>query len=288
MRRLGLDKRLVIFALDSTTRASLASFAGSPRVLHHPGLARTASRASQSTGIIYDNRMAKLVLPLLLLKRGFQVILTDIDSYWVRDPTPYLLTLGVDLAAQSDVCHNTLNSGFVYYSGSEKSQQVLELALSAKRFGNATHVMASDTDQYLFNCAHGHLFVHNGLHSTILPRPSFQFSMQSEGFVNFKCASQASSQETTADDKLPYLWHTAGTSCQTCVIDMAQTLKTVGFWDVKPTSAAAPGTQGDYCLDGVRDSSEKGQLLAKQLGLDSCRTQWHPGCQCKADAFVKS
>jgi hypothetical protein len=287
MQRLGLDRRLVIFALDSLTNQSLVELGGSYRVLHHHGLFRAAERAAQSTRILYNNRLAKLVLPLLLQERGFPVILTDVDTYWVRDPTPYLLNLGVDFAAQSDMCANTLNSGFLYYSASPKSIQMLQLALSAKRFENETHRVDTDNDQYLLNCAHAHALVHEGLRSTILPRPLFTFGTPEEGFMNFNCKAQASNaipENMLADHTLPYLWHTSGTSCQECVSKLTQVFKTVGFWDVKPTSAASSAKQG-YCLDGPRGTSQLSQTRAKHAGQDSCRTAWHPWCRCSEDAF---
>jgi hypothetical protein len=284
MRRLGLDKRLLVWAMDKQSNESLASFGGL-RVLHHDGLRSAASRASNFTEVHYDNRIAKLILPLLLLERGFPVLLTDIDSYWVKDPMPYLLNLGVDFAAQSDNCPNTLNSGFVFYSGSRKSRQVLELALSQPKFRNAAHELASDNDQYLLNCAHGYAFVHEGLRSTVLPRTTFTFGTQVEGFMNFGCDGRT--VKVRAEEKyLPYVWHTSGASGGDALIGLTQMLKTVGFWDVKPTSAK--GAAQGYCLDGRRDSPKETQTQAKQAGLDSCRKAWHPRCQCAKAAFKPS
>jgi hypothetical protein len=221
--------------------------------------------------------MAKLVLPLMLLEAGYPVILTDIDTYWVREPTSYLTSLGVDFAAMNDNCPNTLNSGFVYYSGSAKSKRVLQNSLFHKEVKNNRYSLFSDNDQYLLNCGHAYAFAYEGLKSMMLPRPGFQFGGQVEGFVNFKCASTASqsllTDKNTSAAMLPYVFHTTGTSGGT-VIDTVKMLKAVGFWDVKTTG------QG-FCVDGVRESSAKSQQTAKQMGQEACKTRWHPRCNCK-------
>jgi hypothetical protein len=281
LRRLGLDSQLVIYAVDNVTSVKLASLVGQGRVLHHPGLVAAVSRASEQTEVWVQNRMAKLVIPLMLLERGYPVILTDIDSYWVRDPTPYLLSLGVDFAAQSDACANTLNSGFVYYSASPKNRLVLNLALMTKKWTNGTHRIGGDNDQYLLNCAHGHAFAYEGLRSTILPRPAFMFGVQSEGFVNFECDGKAGVPTTDNSNELmlPYVWHTSGTGYET-VLETNQMLKTVGFWDVRRNLSSGRSAGQGYCLDGARGTSEQSQEDARLIGADSCRKAWHPRCHC--------
>jgi hypothetical protein len=286
LRRLGLDSRLVIYAVDNVTSVKLASLVGQGRVLHHPGIKAAVSLASNQTQVWLDNRIAKLVLPLMLLERGYSVILSDIDTYWVRDPTPYLLSLGVDFAAQSDVCCNTLNSGFVYYSASPKSRLVLNLALMTKKWQNGTHHLNADNDQYLLNCAHGQAFAYEGLRSTLLPRPGFAFGAM-DGFVNFHCDGKAGVPTTDKSGELllPYLWHTAGTSGEEAE-DTTRMLKTVGFWDLRRdlnVSAGLSAGQG-YCLDGARGTSEQSQEDARLIGAASCRKAWHPRCRCQENS----
>lgn len=41
-------------------------------------------------------------LVLQILKLGYNVLLSDVDVYWFKNPLPFLYSLGPVLAAQSD------------------------------------------------------------------------------------------------------------------------------------------------------------------------------------------
>merc|ERR1719161_2161902 len=134
-----------------------------------------------------------MILPLLLLERQHSVILTDVDAYWVRDPTSYLEALaadkGVELAMMQGFCNNAFNSGFMYYrAGPDPAKGVrgmLRTALGMKKWRNQGGHMDTDNDQFVLNCAWTHMALHEDLNYWILPRHSFTFG--SLGFVNFKC-----------------------------------------------------------------------------------------------------
>jgi hypothetical protein len=285
MRRLQLESRFLIFALDEETHQSLGAMGTTAKVLSHPGLNLAAEKAANNTNTFSSgkNRVAKLFLPLLLLERGFSLILTDIDTYWVRDPTPHLLSLNVDLAAGLDGCVNTLNSGFIYYSSGEGPKKILRAALNMRKWQEGDLKVSADNDQYLFNCAHARVFSAGGVHSWTLPRPSFQFGRARAGFVNLYCGeSRGDDRPKELSKELPFVFHASGASGP-AVLETTNMLQTVGFWDIDETGVRGPSV----CVAGVRGDTDRAHIDALKAGQDSCQKAWHKRCDCKAEDWQR-
>eukprot|EP00667_Euglena_gracilis_P014246 EG_transcript_14750 len=90
MRRLGL-KKFVIVALDIGEYRRLKKMG--LVVVWHPGLDMNYSLASFRTKEYNEIVNYKWQIVLDLLRAGHDVLLTDVDIYWRRNPVPYLRTL---------------------------------------------------------------------------------------------------------------------------------------------------------------------------------------------------
>ena len=105
--RLNIANQLMIFALseNSATQDLLHRRHPELRVLWHAGLVEIVAQAGRRANIP-PNRVCKLVIANLLVHLDRQVIVADVDEYWLHDPTRYLPSLRtegrqVEFAAQN-------------------------------------------------------------------------------------------------------------------------------------------------------------------------------------------
>merc|ERR1719382_802254 len=127
-----------------------------------------------------------------MLNFGRDLLLTDIDVYFARDPVPRLHEVaqheGLEFAAMADLCWLEVNSGFLYYRNTKNTKRMLEIALTTRK-DNDEIWNCTDNDQYLLNCAFVHAAV-DGLKYRVLPRSNFVFGKSPIPFANSCRTSQ--------------------------------------------------------------------------------------------------
>jgi hypothetical protein len=245
MKRLGIAGNVVAFPLEEATATVLKKQFPDLRMPWHPSLTHTIAHIAKRTNIGYQqNRIAKLVVASMLVEKGYEVILSDLDMYWSQNPAGYLRSLktpsgtAVEFAAMRDVCWLELNSGFLYYRSTENTKSLLRNALSTVKFETSVNglgaTIVSDNDQYLLNCALARSAL-DGLNYAILPRASFLF-----GRTPLRCRPAP-----PPNVQAPLVWHTAGfTGRYESEFDM---FAAAGILDLDPGSGR--------CLEAVRGAA---------------------------------
>merc|ERR1712136_260107 len=155
----------MIFALseNSATQELLHRRHPEVRVLWHAGLVEIVAQAGRRTNIP-PNRVRRLVIANLLVHLDRQVIVADVDEYWLHDPTRYLQSLRtegrqVEFAAQNNSGKDVVNSGFLLHRPTPKTKELLRMAWMAKI--GTWHTLPdgrklwnrADSGQLLLNCA---------------------------------------------------------------------------------------------------------------------------------------
>ena len=133
------------------------------RVLWHAGLVEIVAQAGRRTNIP-PNRVCKLVIANLLVHLHRQVIVADVDEYWLHDHTRYLQSLRtegrqVEFAAMKNSGKDAVNSGFLLHRPTPKTKELLRMAWMAKKV--TWHTLPdgrklwkrADSYQLLLNCA---------------------------------------------------------------------------------------------------------------------------------------
>lgn len=242
MKRLGIADNIAAFPLEEATAAILREQFPDLRLLWHPSMTRTIAHIAQRVNVDVQNRVAKLVVASMLVEKGYEVILSDLDMYWSQNPAGYLRSLKtpsgalVEFAAMQDVCWLELNSGFLYYRSTENTKSLLRSALSTVRFETSVNGLdaqiLSDNDQYLLNCALARSAL-VGMNYAIVPRSSFLFG-------GLRCRSAP-----RPDVQAPLVWHTAGFS--TAYEGELDLFAAAGLLDLDPGSGR--------CLEAARGAA---------------------------------
>merc|ERR1719240_1565313 len=151
----------------------------------------------------------------VLLDLGYDVLVSDIDTYWFRDPSPMLQNMmtkdNLDFVAMRDWCYEDINTGFLYYRNTAQTKAMLVNSLSTVRMKGMERCY--DNDQYLLNCAFLRAALNNSLQYRVLPKRDFQFGLSQ--LVNLKCKQDITKFDKTPKymgDGLPWVWHYAGFS----------------------------------------------------------------------------
>lgn len=276
MARIGLAGRLVLLVVDEDSLAIFrkqARVLGDVTLLYHEEfhkLGHAIARRSAIPDSSSANRILKMLVPLLLLERGYTVILADLDEYWVASPLRYLRSLHVDMASMADICRSEINAGFVYFRPSKQTLKVLQTALSLRK-ELPRHILSQRTinDQFLLNCANAYILAEGGFKSWLLPVNSFSF--RTLGFVNRKCRAEDNITFSADDAAPPFVFHiSTGLHFDATSSPIIPMLKRLNFWDL--------ARDGLSCISAPRGSAAD-QRRAAQAGYDSCRTVIHEGCQ---------
>jgi hypothetical protein len=195
--RLNITSRVVVFALDQAAADLVHELSPSIRVVNHPDFLSLA-KACMNTGILYPNRLAKLVGAALLLERGHEVLVSDTDTFWRLDPSEELQRLGSDMVAMRDGCMDyEVNTGFLYYKPSPKVRNMLRIAFSIRKLPT----LITDNDQYLLNCAIAASGAHGGLRPHLLPRRKYWFGRLCKSYL-----------ETAMSEEELVVFHASGAS----------------------------------------------------------------------------
>lgn len=170
--RLDMLNRTVIFATSEKAYDSLRKLFPHVTILFHPHMILFQHRMSVRTNLGYENRMWKLIAAQLLLDQNRDVLVSDVDIFWLRDSSNVLHKLDLDFAAMHDNCEHDINSGFVYYRNTPKTRDLLHMTLSTWRANG----ICADNDQYLLNCGWMRAAV-SGLKYGILPSNGWTTSL---------------------------------------------------------------------------------------------------------------
>lgn len=224
--RLGiLDNRSAIFVGTEEIATELRALNPRARVLYHPRFSEATSLIMNRTRLVKPSRVWKLMVAQLLLNLQRDLLMTDMDAYFVRDPVPMLAAAaqrdGLEFAAMKDWCWLEVNSGFAFFRNTPKTRTMLEIALTTRNGGDEENY-CTDDDQYLLNCAFARAAM-DGLNYRILPRSGFSFlSMHPRNGGRILCRNTSEFVEESwpydwrlpppwhAFDGLPYVWHTSG------------------------------------------------------------------------------
>jgi len=280
LERLGLLDRTVVFATDPYSVEELHLISPKLRVVLSDDIINVRKAAAERTGLDRNendqNRVLKMVASKLLLNIGRELILTDMDMYWVRDPSVPLQKAaredGVELAAMKDLCWLELNSGFMYYRSTPAVRRMLDIAMATYRPKD----LCADQDQYLVNCGFAHAAV-DGLNYRMLPTSSFAVGTSpavggSKGCSKGGVRMIKDATPSYIGDGEPYVWHTYGFSTHyEPELDM---FAAFGFVDVDVHTGK--------CLPGPRGSTEHAQELRNMSAMncwDGPGGLLHAGCR---------
>jgi hypothetical protein len=259
LSRLGLEKRIVVFAIDDRAAKAARSVVPQAVVLRHETLDEAAFQIGVTTaGVPYRNRFMKVLGAAMLLSFNHSVLVADIDQFWFRDPTPELLSHDVDMVTMQDVCPLESNSGFVFYKPTPAVNHMLRTFLSLRRNpdpkGAERYRQIFDNDQYFLNCAMaGSAAMGSGLKVHLLRKAGFIYGPKIREDV---CRNPA----------LLSVWHSGGMSVTT---GGPLTFKVNGFWHLDPDKPDG----GSECLDIPHQSIngfERGDAKLKQLLQKFC------------------
>lgn len=259
-----LDTRSAIFATDYGIAQQLRQLSPKARVLYHPGMDDSMEVLMSTTNLQRKNRIWKLGVAQLLLNLGWDVILTDMDVYWVRDPTPVFVAAaaqeGLEFAAMRSLCWLELNSGFLYYRNTPSTKEMLRMALTTWRESAG----CKDNDQYLLNCGFARAAI-QGLRYRILPPTDFAWARSSPNVGGAsRCNSEQQQDESARwlGDGLPYIWHTGGFS--TDYYAQLDVFAAFGLIDINATT----GT----CKAGTRGTAAEAERVVA-LSRRACSTR---------------
>eukprot|EP00747_Dinoflagellata_sp_TGD_P145524 gnl/TRDRNA2_/TRDRNA2_176592_c0_seq8.p1 gnl/TRDRNA2_/TRDRNA2_176592_c0~~gnl/TRDRNA2_/TRDRNA2_176592_c0_seq8.p1 ORF type:complete len:575 (-),score=21.79 gnl/TRDRNA2_/TRDRNA2_176592_c0_seq8:144-1826(-) len=263
MQRLGLSSRLVVLAMSAPSEVATRERHNHTglRVLYHPKLIKLIEQVSAHTNVSPPNRIARLVLADMLLSIDREVLISDVDTYWFRDPSAYLQGLTtpsgmpIDFAAMMDQCWLTVNSGFVYYRPTQSAKNLLRTTLSTQKWTDASRGLSidSDNDQYLLNCGFARAAV-SGLSYRLLPKASFAFGLAPRG--SNKCHNKTISEGKVRGPS-PMVWHTSGYSTPAGLKEALDTFAALGWIDLD-------ARRGE-CLTGRRGSQADVDRAAFQI-----------------------
>jgi hypothetical protein len=266
MRRLSMDKTFVIVAGDADTLEMFQKkkhLMGDAHVLYHESFLPFAAKTAQEAGIVGPSKIMKLLVPAMLVDRGFDVLLSDVDVHFVVNPLNYLRALDADIAVMRGGCYSQPNTGFLYFRSTSNTKDILRTSLAIRKHNPAGITQRTDNDQWLLTCAATQAAYEGRGNVWFLP--TYEFALGPFGFVNWKC--HAAGEFRADDSKRPIVWHKlTGTRFQIKNTDVFEKL---GMWDL--------GNDGDSCKEGLRGTPDD-QILAAQRGFNSCRSIQHSGC----------